>query len=177
MRTARLLPVCPSMQCSGGCTCPGSVPARGCRERGGVPAQGVYLLRGTCQGGVPAQGGTCPGTPPLRTEWEIGAKILPCPKPRLRAVIRSQIFVNYMCFAAVVKPKLTFGLILSCASINICHGNVLLSLRHCIMRYVSSCGQFKSWANCAAYSRGLQNGSMYPNLLKSEPLIMIACWK
>ena len=43
MRTARLLPVSPSLHCSRG----GGVPARG------VPAQGVYLL-----------GGTCPGTPP-----------------------------------------------------------------------------------------------------------------
>ena len=35
----------------------------------------------TCQGGWC----TCPGTP-LWTEWQTGAKILPCPKLRLRAV-------------------------------------------------------------------------------------------
>ena len=43
MRTARLLPVSPSMHCSQG-----------------VPARGVYL-----PGSVPAGGCTCPGTPPL----------------------------------------------------------------------------------------------------------------
>ena len=45
MRTARLLPVSPSMHCSRGVYLPG-----------GVPAQGVYLPRGVpAQGGVPAQ--------------------------------------------------------------------------------------------------------------------------
>ena len=66
MRTARLLPVSPNMQCSqGGCTwsggvpglegtCPGGVPG----PWGGVPAWGVYLVPGgcTCMGGVPAWG-------------------------------------------------------------------------------------------------------------------------
>ena len=87
MRTARLLPISPSMHCSGGYTCwggylPGGVPAQGVYLPGGAPAQGVYLPRGAylprgciCPGGVPAQGvtypgvylpreGTCPGTPP-----------------------------------------------------------------------------------------------------------------
>ena len=39
MRTARLLPVSPSMHCCGGCTCQG-VPFWV-----GVPARGVYLPR------------------------------------------------------------------------------------------------------------------------------------
>ena len=80
MRTARLLPVYPSMHCSHlgvylpkgcacwGCTCPGE-----CTCPGGVPVQGVYLhmgvyllgsctcLGGTCSGAVPARGCTCPG--------------------------------------------------------------------------------------------------------------------
>ena len=54
MRTARLLPVSPSMHCSGGCTCWGCVPGPGgCTCLGGVPGPwGVYLV----PGGVPAQG-------------------------------------------------------------------------------------------------------------------------
>ena len=76
MRTARLLPISPSMHCKGGgylprgvylpggctypggCTCLGDVPAReGGTCPGGVPTQGVYLPRGcTCPGGLPAQG-------------------------------------------------------------------------------------------------------------------------
>ena len=65
MHSARLLPVSPSMHCS----------------RVGVPAQEVYLPGG--------EGCTCPGTPPLWTEWQTGAKILPFPKLHLRAVITS----------------------------------------------------------------------------------------
>ena len=55
MRTARLLPVSPSMHCfqggvpTWGCTCPGYLPR-------GVPAQ-----RATCWRGVPAGGCTCQG--------------------------------------------------------------------------------------------------------------------
>ena len=59
IRTALLLPVSPSMHCSGGYTCPVGVPAQGVY----LP-RGVYLSRGcTCLGGcVPAQEeGTCPG--------------------------------------------------------------------------------------------------------------------
>ena len=113
MHTACLLPVSPSMHCSGGCTCrrgvylprgvylaggctcrggctcPEGVPARGCTcpggvpVQGGVPGQGVYLPRG-----VPAWGCTCPGTPPCeQNSWHTLLKILPCPKLRLRAVI------------------------------------------------------------------------------------------
>ena len=78
MRTARLLPVSPSMHCSRECTTwggylvQGGVPAQ--REgipaqREGIPAQGgtgVYLVWGVylLLGGVPALGGTYPGTPP-----------------------------------------------------------------------------------------------------------------
>ena len=74
MRTAHLLPVSPSMHCSGGVPglgvylVPGCVPGPrgwcvpgGCTwSEGGVPPGGVYLVR---------EGGTCPGTPPLWTEW------------------------------------------------------------------------------------------------------------
>ena len=67
MRTARLLPVSPSMHCSPGDWPKGVYLPRGVYlAKGGVPAQGrVYLPRG-----VPAQGvylpmwGTCPGNPP-----------------------------------------------------------------------------------------------------------------
>ena len=83
MSTAHLLPVSPSMHCSGGgylpggCTCqgvslvggvylPGGYLPRGmgrCTCLEGVPAQkGVPALLGcTCLGGVPAWGCTCPG--------------------------------------------------------------------------------------------------------------------
>ena len=67
MRATRLLPVSPSMHCSGGgeCTCPGGVRA------GGVPAQGVYLLGVFLHGGC-----TCPGTHPPReqNDWQTGVK-------------------------------------------------------------------------------------------------------
>ena len=90
MRTARLLPLSPSMHCSrggvpgprgdlpgqGGVSGPGgvpgrgvylvqgSVPARSVPGQGGVPGQGVYLLGVGVYlpGGVPGPGGcTCPG--------------------------------------------------------------------------------------------------------------------
>ena len=56
MRTARLLPVSPSMHCSRGMYLPG-----------GVPVQGgwVYL-----PGGVYLSGGYLPRYPPLWTEWD-----------------------------------------------------------------------------------------------------------
>ena len=54
---------------------------------GWVPARGVCLPRGVyLPKGIPAWGGTCPGSLPLWPEWQTGAKILPCPKLRLRAV-------------------------------------------------------------------------------------------
>ena len=70
----------------------GYVPARGVHAwrvylPGGVPAGGVPA------GGVPAGGCTCQRqylhrySPHLWTEWQTGAKILPCPKLCLRAVI------------------------------------------------------------------------------------------
>ena len=75
MRTARLLPVSPSMHCSGGCTCWGCVPGPGgCTcwgvylVPGGVPGPGGVYLPGGCtwSGGVYLVGGcTCPGTPPV----------------------------------------------------------------------------------------------------------------
>ena len=70
MRTGRLLPVSPSMHCSGGgCVSArevylpkGGVPARGCTCPVECTCLGVYLPRGcTCQGGVPARGCTCWG--------------------------------------------------------------------------------------------------------------------
>ena len=66
---------------------PGGVPARGVPAGGGVPAWGVPAGGVPVQGGVPAQGGYLPRYSPLWTEWQTGAKILPCPKLRLRAVI------------------------------------------------------------------------------------------
>ena len=96
----------------GGCTWSWGV----CLVLGGVPGPGgctclvwgVYLVPGGCTclvpggylpgrrvnlvpGGVPAwsRGGcTWSGTPLLWTEWHTLMKILPCPKLRLRAVIK-----------------------------------------------------------------------------------------
>ena len=96
MRTARTLTVSPSMLCLGGVCSRGCVPgvfASGgvCSRR--VSAPGGCLLRGVCLlpeglllgggGGIPA----CSEADPLWTEWQTGAKILPCPKLRFRAVI------------------------------------------------------------------------------------------
>ena len=82
LRTDRLLPVSPSMHCSGGCTWSGGpgvylvlrgVPGLGVYLVWGVYlVQGVYLAWGQCtwSGGVPGRGCTwsggctCPGTPP-----------------------------------------------------------------------------------------------------------------
>ena len=78
---------------SGGCTW-----SRGCTSSGGctwsrevylvpgqwgVPGLGVYLV----PGGVPGPVGVyLPRYSPLWTEWQTGAKILPCPKLHLWAV-------------------------------------------------------------------------------------------
>ena len=75
----------------GGCTCPGGVPAGG-YLRGGVPAwvvpaQGVNQPGGVPTRGCTCPGVTCPGTPPCEQYDRQVAKILPCPKLRLRAVI------------------------------------------------------------------------------------------
>ena len=91
-----------------GCICLVGVPAGGdVSAWGGVPAGGVPTWGCTCLGVVPApaQGGTCWGglplggvpaggylPPPPWTEWQTGAKILPCPKLRLRAVITPKSF-------------------------------------------------------------------------------------
>ena len=83
MRTARFLPISPSMHCSEGgvpgprgCTWSrgyqpgGGVPAGGCTcpgvylVLGGAPAQGVPVRGCTCLGVYLVLGGTCPGTPP-----------------------------------------------------------------------------------------------------------------
>ena len=94
MRTARLLPVSPSMHCSGGrciclggvpaceCTCPGRYTALG----GGVPAQGVYLPRRVylprgvgvpAQGGVPSQEGVPSGGCTCLGVYLVGGVYLP----------------------------------------------------------------------------------------------------
>ena len=78
MRTARLLPVSPSMHCSqglylpSGVYLPGGVPARrGCTCQGVYLPGGVYLPRGvparwgTCLGGT-CPGGTCLGDVPTQ---------------------------------------------------------------------------------------------------------------
>ena len=77
MRTTCLLAV--SQHALLGLYLPGRCTWWGVYLPGGVPGRGC-----TCPGG----GCTCPGTPlPLWTEWQTAAKILPCPKLRLRAVI------------------------------------------------------------------------------------------
>ena len=67
----------PSMHCRGGGYLTGGVYLPG----------GVYLAGGLPARGVPAPGGYLPSYSPLWTEWQTGAKILPCPKLRLRTVI------------------------------------------------------------------------------------------
>ena len=88
MRTAHLLPVFPSMHCSGGdVTCQGvylhmGVYLPGGVRAGGYTSPGVYLPQGgTCPRGVPTQ--VLSPHPPVN----ILLKILPCPKLRLRVVI------------------------------------------------------------------------------------------
>ena len=49
VRTARLLPISPSMHCSRGCTCPGVYLPGGCTCPG-VPARRVPARGGTCSG-------------------------------------------------------------------------------------------------------------------------------
>ena len=115
MRTARLLPVSPSMHCSRGVSLPGGVPAWGVYLPRGVHLpRGPYLPRGvctcsvgctclgvcTCLGGVPVWGCTCPGGMYLpggepakvlpsceKNSRHTLLKILPCRKLRLRTVI------------------------------------------------------------------------------------------
>ena len=124
MHTARTLTI------SGGCTCPGGVPAQECTcwgylpggyLHGRVPAQGgVYL---TCQEECTCPGGcTCPGVylpevpaqrvylpryspSPLWTEWQTGAKILPCSKLRWRAITISRKLCSRACliFTCIIQ--------------------------------------------------------------------------
>ena len=62
-----------------GCTWSGECTwSRGCTWSGGVPGP---------RGGVPSPEVYLPRYSPLWTEWQTGAKILPCPKLRLRALI------------------------------------------------------------------------------------------
>ena len=79
MRTARLLPVSPSMDCSRGMYLPGDVPD----QRGGVYLPGGGCI---CQGVYLPRGGCLPRYSPPPVNRMTGAKILPCPELRLRAV-------------------------------------------------------------------------------------------
>ena len=69
-----------------GCLVPGGVCSKGVCTW----SWGVYLDEGiSAPGGVSAPGGLLQGvsgTPPLSTEWQTGAKILPCPTLRLWVV-------------------------------------------------------------------------------------------
>ena len=109
MHTARLLPVCPSMHCSGvylvlGGYLPEGVlgPGGMYLVLGGVPARG-----GTCQGSVPARGVYLPGGylpryfhPCGQNSWHTLLKILPCPKLRLRAVTKQNALHKFVdCFS------------------------------------------------------------------------------
>ena len=69
----------------------------------GTLTEGVYLPGGcTCLGVVPARGVPAQVLPPpLWTEWQTGAKILPCPKLRLRAVKTS--VHSHSCFKVFLK--------------------------------------------------------------------------
>ena len=117
MHTAHLLPVSPSMYCSGdvlsqgvylpmegvpaqgGCTCPvGCTCPGGCTCLGGVPALGLCLSRGcTCQevylpgvylpGGVPAQGVPAQVLVPPVNRMTDRCKNITLPQTSLRAVI------------------------------------------------------------------------------------------
>ena len=117
MHTARLLPVSPSMHCSGGvpgprgvCTwsqgvylVPGGVPSSGGVPGlvGCVPAPGgVYLVPGAVYlvpGGVPGPGRYCPGTSPSPVDRHTPVSILPCPKLHLQAVksLRWMVVMSY----------------------------------------------------------------------------------
>ena len=110
MHTARLLPVCPSMHCSGVYLVLGGYLLGGCTWSrggctwswevylpGGVPARGVYL-----PGGCTWPGGICPGTSPPcgQNSWHTLLKILPCPKLRLRAVTKQNALHKFVdCFS------------------------------------------------------------------------------
>ena len=119
----------PGGTCSGGCTCSG-----GYLVWGGTWSGGMYLVPG-----VPAPGGTWSGTPPLWTEWQTGAKILPCPKLRLRAV-KIQ-YSLYVCLYVSISQKTKNN---SCYLINPVHCSPLFFLvgYKTILKCIS--GTFKS---------------------------------
>ena len=104
MHTTHLLPVSPSMHCSGGGVPAGGYLPRGCTclgvylPRAGVPAQGGPTQGGVpAWGGVPAQGVPAQILPPgEQNSWHTLLKILPCPKLRLRSVIRNVKFVMFL---------------------------------------------------------------------------------
>ena len=104
MRTARSLTIIGT--CPGGClpwgaACPGGMPVHGgCLPGGGVPCDlSHHAFDVTCMlppDQLSVSTSAAPyivwlscmlGYTPLWTEWQTGAKILPCPKLRLRAVI------------------------------------------------------------------------------------------
>ena len=103
MRTARSLTVSPSMLCArGGCLLLGGVPAPeggagacsgGCLVQGGGAWSGGYACSwgGTCSGlcGIPACTEADPLPPCGQNSWHTLLKILPCPKLRLRAIIKN----------------------------------------------------------------------------------------
>ena len=66
------------------------VSSRGCLLPGGVCSQGCLpwgvLLWEVSALGASAIPACTEAEPPLWTEWQTGTNILPCPKPRLRAV-------------------------------------------------------------------------------------------
>ena len=97
---------------------------------GGVPGPGVYLFGGGVPGpggtwsggctwsgrhlvweGVPGLGGGVPGPGgvpgqvlPRWTEWQTGVKLLPCPKLRLRAVIKLAVMLMLPILCVCEKP-------------------------------------------------------------------------
>ena len=92
MRTDCLLAVSPNMHCSWG---------GGWGGGGGDSASGVVYSWG--RGGVCSPGGLSQHAlrqTPLWTEWQTGAKILPCPKIRLRAVKIARFYTKW-CFNRV----------------------------------------------------------------------------
>ena len=100
MHTARLLTVSPSMHCTeGGCLLlvGGCLLLGGCLLPGGVCSWGMSAPGGSAPGGCLLPGGWYPsmhwGRHPPRGQnsWHTLLKILPCPKLRLRAIIKSLI--------------------------------------------------------------------------------------
>ena len=105
MRTARLLPVSPSMHCAGGGLCPGGACTGGCLPMahwggGGYVTYPIMHLMLPVQCSslysvTQVHAGIHTPLPPMWTEWQTGAKILPCHKLRLRAVISTLKFNSH----------------------------------------------------------------------------------